>query len=629
MKILENFLIALGIKVDEKSFQKADAAFGGLTRSALQLGAVFAGKLAIDKVVGDFKSAGTQLDNFNRLTGLSTQKVQLLGQAIAAQGGNADDAFTDMKKLQDLMASPITGNVGWFGDAAKYGLDPNEIVKANDTAEALANIAGAFEKMTPLNQRLTGEALGFSENTVRLLMKGREAVEQQLDVRGKLGVMTRQQVEDAARLTRAMSNLDGAFTDIGNTIAGELAPAFAEMAEDFVEFYAANKDLVDSGLKEFFGELADNIQLVAVALALMGGASALKGLMALRSLLGLGAAGAGAGAGAGAAAAGASAAVIVGGSALSALYSSSLNEGEEAELEKNRRSKYGIGTRSESGAETETVNYLMKKGLSEALSLGIAANIQKESAFNPQALGDGGKAYGLLQWHPDRQAEFAKFAGKDIRSSNNYEQLDFLVHEITNGLEKEKWKKVKDSQTPYQAAANFSEFVVRPAAKEKEKAERGEIAQSYLEAGGGQRSTAPEVSDEELTRLRRGYGKSDKAEQSLADQAKTWLESLRQPAVQQTPAAPVDAPVQAENWQPVQREAPREYTVNAVVQPPAQQAAQDRPAAPAPAAPPQQINDNRQFHIHGADAEQVKKIYNEQLSTLTEQTAQAFRSPEK
>lgn len=147
MRVLESFLIALGIKVDEKSFQKADAAFGGLTKSALQLGAVFAGKLAIDKVVGDFKQAGTELNSFNKLTGMSTQNVQMLGQALKAQGGNASDAFSAMQKIQDLMASPRTGNVGWFGDVAKLGLNPDAIIGAQSTAEALVNIAGEFEHM--------------------------------------------------------------------------------------------------------------------------------------------------------------------------------------------------------------------------------------------------------------------------------------------------------------------------------------------------------------------------------------------------------------------------------------------------------------------------------------------------
>jgi hypothetical protein len=605
VKVLESFLISLGLKVDEKSFQKADAAFGGLTRSALQFGAVLASKLAIDKVVGDFKNAGTELNNFNKLTGLSTQNVQALGQALAAQGGNASDAFSAMKKIQDLMASPITGDTGWFGDVAKLGLNPDVIIKAQDTAEALANIAGEFEHMTPLNQRLAGNALGFDDSTVRLLMRGRAEVERQLDVRGKLAVMTQKQIDDSARLTKASSELDQVFTDIGNTIAGELAPAFAEMAEDFVAFYRDNKELVDSGLQEFFGGLAKNIELVSVAVALMGGASALKGLAALRALVGLGAAGAGAAAtgaagaagaaGAGAAAGGASMLAVAGGTAAAVLYSSKLNEGEDGELLNNRLKKGGAE------AAGATIDFFRQKGWTEEQAMGIAANIEQESGFRSDAVGDGGQAYGLAQWHKDRQDNFAKYSGKDIRKASAAEQLEFINHELTRGKERAAGDKLRLAATPQEAAGIVSSEYERPADRVGEAQRRGELAQSYA-GSGNTKSAAPEVTDEQLTKLRAGYGKPEQPQEGFLDQTKSWLDSYRKP--------------------------PREYSVDAVVQPPAKAAeAPSQQAMPAAAAAA--YTDNRQFHIHGADTEKVKQLYNEQLSGLTESTMEDFRSPER
>lgn len=474
MKVLESFLIALGMKVDEKSFQKADAAFGGLTKSALQLGAVFAGKLAIDKVVGDFKQAGTELNNFNKLTGLSTQNVQSLGQALKAQGGSASDAFSAMKKIQDLMASPITGDTGWFGDVAKLGLNPDVIIGAQNTADALAGIAGEFEHMSSLNQRLAGQALGLDDSTVRLLMRGRDEVEKQLDSRGKLALMTQKQIEDAARLTHATSELDQVFTDMGNTIAGELTPALAEMAEDFVAFYRDNKDLIDSGLKEFFGGLADNIELVSAALILMGGAGALKGLAALRAVVGLGAAGAGAG-GAAAAGVGASMLGVAAGGAAALLYSSSLNSGEDTELLNNRLKKGG------GEAVGAVVDYFMAKGWTQDQAEGIAANIEAESAFKANASGDGGQAYGLAQWHPDRQAEFAKQYGKDIRNSTGAEQLEFINHELTRGNEKSAGNKLRAATSAYDAASIVSREYERPADAAGEASRRGASAAGYTD----------------------------------------------------------------------------------------------------------------------------------------------------
>ena len=549
------------MKVDEKSFQKADAAFGGLTKSALQLGAVFAGKLAIDKVVGDFKQAGTELNNFNKLTGMSTQNVQMLGQALKAQGGNASDAFAAMKKIQDLMASPITGDTGWFGDVAKLGLDPNVIIGAQSTAEALAGIAGEFEHMSSLNQRLAGQALGLDDSTVRLLMRGRDEVEKQLDSRGKLAVMTQKQIDDSARLTKATSELDLVFTDIGNTIAGELAPAFADLAEDFVAFYRGNKELVDSGLKEFFGELADNIELVAIAMALLGGSAALKGLASLRALVGLGGAG---GAGAGAAAVGgASMLAVAGGSAAALLYSSNLNAGEDTEL-LNNRLKRGGGE-----AVGAVVDFFMAKGWTREQAEGIAANLEQESGFKADAEGDGGQAYGLAQWHPDRQAEFAKKYGKDIRKSTGAEQLEFINHELTRGNEQSAGNSLKTATNAYDAAAIVSRQYERPGvddmAKDREAASRADRADSY-----------------------------------------------------RSRTAPTD-----------RRAPPSAYDANSVVAPAASPTVPDQGiVAPGDKAAPL-YSDNRQFHIHGADVGKVKQIINEQMSGLTEKTMQDFRSPEK
>lgn len=596
MKVLESFLIALGLKVDEKSFQQGQNAFTGLTNSALKLGAVLASKLAIDKVVGDFKAAGTELDNFNRLTGLSTQKVQALGQALTAQGGNAIDALSAMQKLQDLMSSPVTGNVGWFGDVAKLGLDPNAIIGAQDTAEALANIAGAFEKMTPLNQRLAGQALGFDENTVRLLMKGRDEVERQLDSRGKLGLMTQKQIEDAARLTKATSELNLVFTDMGNTIAGELVPAFAEMAEDFTEFYRANKDLVDSGLEAFFGTLAKNIELVSTALILMGGASALKGLAALRALVG-GASAAGGAAAAGSAA-GVSAMTVAGGGLAALLYSSGLNAGEDEELRNNRLRKGG------SEAAAAVIDFFRAKGWTEDQAKGIAANLEQESGFRADAVGDGGNAYGLAQWHPDRQANFTRYSGKDIRQSSAQEQLEFIHYELTRGREKSAGDRLKMAGSASEAAGIVSQYYERPADQAGEIARRAAIADSYSGTP-GQGSTAPVVD-------------LSNPEQWKKMQAELVKGSRGSPGVLE----------QVEAWAKAQRRAPESYTASDVVSPSASQGAAPS-SSPAGKGQPIQHNDNRQFHIHGADTEKVKKLYNEQLSALIDQTAEDFRSPEK
>lgn len=596
-------MIALGLKVDEKSFQQGQNAFTGLTNSALKLGAVLASKLAIDKVVGDFKNAGNELDKFHRLTGISTQRVQAFGQALAAQGGNAQDALGTFQKMQDLMSSPMTGNVGWFGDVAKLGLDPGSIIGAKDTADALLSIAKQFESMTPLNQRLAAKALGLNEDEARVVMAGSAALEKQLDTRGKMGILTAKQAEDAARLTKANSELNLVFTDMGNTIAGELTPALAEMAEDFTQFYRDNKEMIHSGLESFFGAVAKNIEGVAAAMALMGGASVLKGLAALKAILNLGKNGAppAAGSPGGPLPKGgpgsppwvpiAASTTAVG--LLAALYSPSLNVGEDDEVAKIRMKNGGAD-----GAGP-VIDYLRSKGLTDTIAKGIAANVQAESGFDPNAVGDGGKAYGLLQWHPSRQADFAAYLGKNIRESTWQEQLDFAVYEATKGKEKANWAKVENSQSPSEAASTYSQYVIRPAEREKRAQERAEIAASY--GATRPQSSAPilDLSDpEQWKKTQAGLASGP----GVLDRIDAWAKS--------------------------QRRAPETYTASDVVAPPA---TTQTPASSSQDGEwrPVDRNDNRQYHFHGADIGKVKQVLSEEISTLIDHTTKDFKSAER
>ena len=63
------------------------------------------------------------------------------------------------------------------------------------------------------------------------------------------------------------------------------------------------------------------------------------------------------------------------------------------------------------------------------------ANFNAESGLNPGATGDNGLGYGIGQWHPDRQAKFKEFSGKDIHGSTMQEQMAFASYEARHGSE--------------------------------------------------------------------------------------------------------------------------------------------------------------------------------------------------
>lgn len=128
------------------------------------------------------------------------------------------------------------------------------------------------------------------------------------------------------------------------------------------------------------------------------------------------------------------------------------------------------------GTAQQVVAILERLGESRKNAISIASNLKQESEFNPKAVGDGGKAFGLAQWHADRQQQFAKAFGKDIQNSTLEEQLRFVVYELRKGNEIAAGRKLDAANNVREGAAVISQYYERPQAVEVEKTRRADIA---------------------------------------------------------------------------------------------------------------------------------------------------------
>ena len=114
------------------------------------------------------------------------------------------------------------------------------------------------------------------------------------------------------------------------------------------------------------------------------------------------------------------------------------------------------------GSAKSAVSFFMGKGWSPAQAAGIVGNLQAESGanLNTSAVGDGGLAYGIAQWHPDRQARFKQVYGKDIHGSSLDDQLEFVHWELTH-TEANAGNRIKGCDTPQAAAATMDQYYER------------------------------------------------------------------------------------------------------------------------------------------------------------------------
>jgi hypothetical protein len=136
------------------------------------------------------------------------------------------------------------------------------------------------------------------------------------------------------------------------------------------------------------------------------------------------------------------------------------------------------------GTADQAMKFFIERGWSKDQAAGIVANLIEESGLDPNIGGDNGKAYGIGQWWPDRQAQFQKIFGKSIKGSSFMEQLAFVDWELGH-TEAKAGNLLRGAGSARDAGAIVSRYYERPAAVQEAMNKRGGMADALV-GGTGQ-----------------------------------------------------------------------------------------------------------------------------------------------
>ncbi len=141
-----------------------------------------------------------------------------------------------------------------------------------------------------------------------------------------------------------------------------------------------------------------------------------------------------------------------------------------------------------SSRQREAMEFFTSKeggGWTADQAAGIVSSLTKENGaeanLNHTKTGDGGLAYGLAQWHPDRQAIFLAAYGKDIHQATFKEQLQFVNYELHHS-EKNAGQALAAATDARTAGRVVAADYERPLDKAGAMASRGQLA-AQLAAG--------------------------------------------------------------------------------------------------------------------------------------------------
>ena len=129
--------------------------------------------------------------------------------------------------------------------------------------------------------------------------------------------------------------------------------------------------------------------------------------------------------------------------------------------------------------QDQIYNYFSSQGYNKAAICGILANIQRESNFRTDALGDNGTSYGICQWHNSRWDNLKSYCQQNGMDSTTLEgQLSFLTYELQKYPELVNTLKnvPNTAEGAYEAAYQWTVKFERPANMDSSGKSRGNTA---------------------------------------------------------------------------------------------------------------------------------------------------------
>jgi hypothetical protein len=494
-----------------KRAEKTGKQFKSTASDALKFFAILGGSVAIKNFAKNAMETSAALGLLSKNLGMGVETVSAWSNAAELAGGTVEglQGTLDMlsKAQTELMLTGQSGLIPFFSALGISMADANG--KARPVTDLLADMAGRFAGMDRTTANNMGRMMGIDQGTMNLLLRGRREVELMVKAQKEYNAVTKKQADDSARIRQSIVASRQSFEAFGRELLVSVMPTIEKVFaafEDVGTWMRDNKDFVEgfliavaaglgaialaaapvnktaivvAGLAAAFAALYDDYKVWSRGgESLFDWSNFVKGIdlakfaaRAFKDMLGelfyrvfaLG---------------GALANLVTGDYEGVVRNWEQFIEGTGKQVSdwgKDDDSATGKGT-----AKDRAIDFFMNRGWSKHQAVGIAANLQRESNFNIGAVGDSGKAYGLAQWHPDRQAAFKRVFGKDIRQSSEAEQLHFIQWELTKGQEAGAGARLRRASTAEEAAQIFSMYYERPRDAASEALRRGRIAASMM-----------------------------------------------------------------------------------------------------------------------------------------------------
>ena len=234
MAVVDELVTVLGVNLAAGAMNKLTSfknSVAGITQKLTILGTIVtASSAGIGLFINNAVNQAAELDKLSQQTNTSTDALQEWGYAATQVGGDAKAVQQDLAKLQEK-----------FGATGKSADD------------MLMQMSDRLSKLSSNRALATGKAFGLSDDTILLLRKGREGVEELRKEAHKLGgVIPASAIKRAADFKKSLAELQFAIKGITQQVALATVPALEKVVQGFKLWIESNREWISLGLSALF-----------------------------------------------------------------------------------------------------------------------------------------------------------------------------------------------------------------------------------------------------------------------------------------------------------------------------------------------------------------------------------------
>jgi hypothetical protein len=280
-KVIDELLIGVSVDADEREFNEVQSGFDQIKTSALSLGAVLAGGLSIDAILGKTNELAAEWDGLAKETmafeidPILLQNLQHMSESL---GGAKEDAMGLLLNLRSTQQGLQVGNLGYLEELTKItGQDVIPLFQSGDEEDILKRLIGLFGDMNTEQRQAAFDVMGFTTGTRNLMQTSVDGYESMIARSNELGNITKENTTRAENLQQAYTDaakasdaawqnfygnlMEGSTTSL-NYITEKLVEArkAQEGSEGFFQTYQdAAGDVFESSIGDLLGSLFDKI----------------------------------------------------------------------------------------------------------------------------------------------------------------------------------------------------------------------------------------------------------------------------------------------------------------------------------------------------------------------------------